>query len=587
MVSPIAGAYITFSELFDRQPTVEEVTALLKDLSMMDASVLLSRMNLSLRFAMQEQNRPNFARIQQMLYRDFTDDEIFRRLSERFPNVSPSDRPIFTPIDLLNLLRLVLRYSSGPDDPGAVDNSALRFALGRACLMMNNLLLSAEEERTILKGDPDKRRFALMVQLLAPFELANPPAAHHLFFRFGVMYRMLIKDQNIRDRIASECSGFDFETEFERLTGISLERWLYIVFAIYSYFLYGGNILNFRLEFTVLKASAFPVGSGITEDELRATLRTISTSITDVQTEMRADLATDPRFDFISFRSKPLVGVYDDRFAPIDAAFVLEKLHTGVQWTIHDGLPIKKRNSLFQAWGVLFEEYVHWLFGRSRTDSTYKYVPRPSWRNGEESFDGMLLKDSVLVPMEYKGGFLSRAARYSGREREFADDMKLKFIPGCSQLASKIRTLFTADERKRGELQDVRLDHIRSVLPVLILQDQILRTPFLNWWLNKTFQAELQDFKPRPDIVVRPLTVVSVNELETMLDSADAEDFDFIYALHHRTVRDPDVLSSLQEWLLQFPNYGRQRSERTKKILEEVKGPLFSYLFPKSTAGDS
>ena len=236
MVLPIAGAYITFSDLFERQPALEEVIALLKTLSMMDALVLLSRMNLALRFAMQEQNRPSFAPIQQMLTQDFADDEVLKKLSERFPTVSPADRPIFMPICLLNVIGLVLRYSQGPDNQGAEDNSALRFALGRACLMMNNMLLTAEEERSILQGPPDERRVALMTQFLAPFELANPPAAHHLLFRLRVMFHTLLKERSIRARIAHECSGFDFEVEFGRLVGLPVERWLYIIIGVYSIF---------------------------------------------------------------------------------------------------------------------------------------------------------------------------------------------------------------------------------------------------------------------------------------------------------------------------------------------------------------
>ena len=321
---------------------------------------------------------------------------------------------------------------------------------------------------------------------------------------------------------------------------------------------------------------------------MEAVLGTISTSIAALQAEQAAaDPLTDPRFDFVPFRSKPLVRLYQGRFSPIDLAFILEKVHTGVQWTIHDGLPARRRGALFQAWGVLFEEYVHWLFRGVRMPSAVQFVERPCWPSGEESFDGMLLKDSVMVPMEYKGGFLSRAARYSGRQEEFVNDMQQKFIPGCIQLAKKIRAIFTADAKQRKELRDFSLDHIHTVLPVLILQDQIFRVPFLNWWLNKLFQAELAGFEARGSLLVRPLTVVSVNELETMLDSAEAEGFDLIYALHHRTVRDPDVLSSLQEWLLQFPNYGRKQSERTRRVFEELKGPLYSYLFPKSSGSSA
>jgi len=576
-------AYIAYSEVFDTQPTWQQIIGVVKELQMVDAVLVLSRMNLAVRFALQEHNRPNFGRLQQVLIGNFTDDEIFKRLQERFPHVSTEERPIFVPISILNVLRLVLAHSRPGTEPNLADDPKLQFAIGRSCLMMNDLLLSTEEKREIKEGTKESRRLALLVQILAPFELANPPAAHHLLFRFNVLYRTILNDPAVRARISQECNGFEFEQEFRSLTGIPLERWLSIVFSMYAYFLHGGNVFDPHPDYRQIDPSAFRGDSGIAEAELRTVLATTSAAITDVCAAVTAEAPTDPRFDFVPFRSKPLVSVVENRFVPIDIAFMLEKLHTGVQWAMHDALSRERREQLFQAWGILFEEYVHWLLGGMETKLAITYIPTPQWKEGGESFDGVLLRDSVFMPIECKGGFLSRAARYSGAKEEFFGEMEEKFVPGCRQLARKTKALFTADSVERKHLSSVTLDSIRAVVPVLAVQDQILRAPGLNWYLNMKFQGEMRGFQARPDIVVRPLTVVNVNELETMVNSAEAVGFDFIYALHHRTIRDEEVLSNLQEWLMQFPDYGRSQSPRTKRIYDESHDPLFSYLFPRET----
>jgi len=72
---------------------------------------------------------------------------------------------------------------------------------------------------------------------------------------------------------------------------------------------------------------------------------------------------------------------------------------------------------------------------------------------------------------------------------------------------------------------------------------------------------------------------VNVFELETMVNSSEASGFDFIYGLHHRAVRDRDMLSELQEFMMQFPTYGRKQSARWMRVYEELQRSLFGYLF--------
>ena len=324
----------------------------------------------------------------------------------------------------------------------------------------------------------------------------------------------------------------------------------------------------------------------------RFTRRRVSPNLvyTIKENALRAALSTeggtDARYDFVPFRSSPLYAIDEGKLVPSDIAFILEKSHAGVQWAIHDALPVdsKKRHDLFTAWGLLFEEYVHWLLGGMRTSIPLKYIPTPQWDSGGESFDGLLLRDSVLAPVECKGGFLSRNARYSGNKDIFLDDVEKKFVPGCDQLAKKIGALFPEDAATRRCLHDLPLDHIRAVIPMLVVQDHILRVPFFNWYMNQKFQQSLSRFELRPDIFVRPLTVVNIQELESMVNSAEATNFDFVYALHNRTVRDEEVLSDLLDWLLQLPDFGRQQSSRMRQIHDELHGPMFTYLFPKSAA---
>src|ERR1700733_9424509 len=89
------------------------------------------------------------------------------------------------------------------------------------------------------------------------------------------------------------------------------------------------------------------------------------------------------------------------------------------------------------------------------------------------------------MPMEYKGGFIARDARYSGTSATFLADLDKKVVVGCKQLAEKIGAIFAADDGNRRELEDLDCSNVRAVVPVLVLQDHILRVPFVNWYLNR------------------------------------------------------------------------------------------------------
>lgn len=573
--------YLCYSDLFDHRPTMAELITHVEGIPIRHAAFVLSYMNSVVRCAMQEKGRENFGKVQEKLVIAHLDDECFNLLKQRFATVRCEERPTFLPRCLLNVMRVVLIHGD-PDIPFSDDDDQrIRYLIGRACLMMNDLLVSVDEMQALKTGTPDERRIELMVQSLAGFELENPPRADHLMPRLAIMYRTLLRDPKVRARIAQEYQGFDLEQEFERNVGVSLERWLLVVFSIYAYFSNIGSPLNPDPNFLQINPSVFRGASGITEEEFTIVLETISAPSAEMRLTLQREGRTDPRYDLVPFRSAPLLELEKLKLVPIDLAFILEKCHTGVQWTLHDALPVKLRQTLFNVWGILFEEYVHWLLGGMKTILPMLYVPSPTWNGSvQESFDGVLLKGDVLVAAEYKGGFLARDARYSGNSKMFLDDLNKKFADGCKQLADNIGAAFSEDRTIRKEVQGLNLAHVRAVVPVLVLQDHILRVPFLNWYLNRQFREELGCYKLRGELVVRPLTVLNVHELESMIHSAEAENFDFIYALHNRTVRDKEVLSDVLDFLGTFPEFGRKASPRIAKVLEDLFETITAAMFP-------
>jgi hypothetical protein len=183
----IPATYLTFPELFDRRATMEGLVELVKGVPLHHAAFVLSYLNLALRYAVQEMDRKNLADVQRHLVRNHFDAETLALLDQRFKKVNCVDRPIFFAQSILAVLRLITLHCDPEPLPDLSDDERVRTTIGRACLMMNQLLITAEEERALNAGTDDDKRIELMVQSLAGFELMNPRDDRHLMRRLCVL----------------------------------------------------------------------------------------------------------------------------------------------------------------------------------------------------------------------------------------------------------------------------------------------------------------------------------------------------------------------------------------------------------------
>ena len=219
---PIGGAYIRYSELFDRMPSLTDVEEIFAPLNLAHTVLLLARINGHLRLGLQNRSRDDLTWVQSFLISNFTDEETFRRLQERYPTKRLDERPVFHPLQVLNALQIAFRVSSGSESRRPDTDPPLRHRVGNALLMINDLLVSEAEQRAILTGPEDERRTNLMVQFVTPFEVMNPGRSWQLLFRSQVTYEELLQDTAINSEISKRCRGFDFRLQFAKSCGLEL-----------------------------------------------------------------------------------------------------------------------------------------------------------------------------------------------------------------------------------------------------------------------------------------------------------------------------------------------------------------------------
>ncbi len=585
---PSGGPYIRFSDLYDRKPSGEEVVDLIEDLDCLHTVLLLTRLTTQLRHALFQRDEGDLAWIQGFFAFNFLDDDVKARIESRVKNFG-AVRPACHPLQLFNLLRLSLGLCRGCIRPD-VDETA-RKRLGKALLMENDLLLTSVEEQRILVGEDDDRRLDLMVQMLAPMELLNPTPPRHLLVRGFVLYHKLLRDGALCQTIRQQCRGLQILEEFEKQSGIHLYKWLNLLVATWTHFMHPTQTqLTADSSLFILNPAVFLAHSKVKDSDFRALLNAVSISFEALQLEMAQQRPVDPRVDLVPIKARPLCQINEYAITCLDTALLVEKMFAGVHWLIHDGLNTQQeRRHLFSAWGLLFEKYVGWLFAGLQGRHGNVFLSDISWKNGDKSFDGLLLKGHIIAVMEYKGGFLRQDAKYAlDREKTLADIESKYVAKGCHQLALHLERMFPSGRpRPRFVCGGSSADHIdmeipeavKSVMPILVVQDAALSGLLVNWWLNKRFQEELACRQVSTDLRILPLTVIQVDELETMVESAESGDFDFTGTIERRCSDDPDMLSQLQDFLFAAKGFPTERSERFEEIHARDQKQLIEYLF--------
>lgn len=243
--------------------------------------------------------------------------------------------------------------------------------------------------------------------------------------------------------------------------------------------------------------------------------------------------------DFTPIRDRPLYVAVDKLFA-IDAAFLGEKVETGIFWAVHNSLDAGQRQRLHRFWGHVFQTYMDRLLSKN-VGGKHTYIPSPQYVSGGEVCDGLILCGSSAILLEYKGATFTAETKYSGDTGLLSQalDEKLVTEKGVRQLANAIERLFARGTK--DQIADVDISTVRRVFPVLVTRDDIGGALVINVILNRKFDAMLNRRSCRP-YVITPLFCMDAEVMEGI--SAYLREARFDDILDARYKGDPRMMSS-------------------------------------------
>lgn len=532
----------------------------------------------------------NFRKIQSLLFDNFIDEELEAKLKERFGSENTDERPLFFRQQILALLRLCILECSEEALLEPNGKTLGGFALGRCCLIMTDHLLSKKQERDISEGTSAKKRKHLAIQMAATFELNNPTKLHRALSRTDITLSQL-SSLTTSKRLKQLLSGFNLKTEFRKATGLTIEQYRNFVFMVLAYYdSQKPEDLLANQDLFKLHPTNFISKSKIKQRKFNSFLALDSIKLAKLYDEMKTPRPVLPSLDFTVFRRWPLIEIAEKTLICVDPSFLLDKLGSGLFWTISNSFASQKdSSSALQGFGYLFELYVDGIMRQIFPKSSNLFISFPKFENGNESFDGIAQFNEHLIVFEYKGGTLTQKAKYSGKTKAFEDDLDLpkKFGvgkgAGVHQLVTKLEKLLHQNSEQRSVILSLsqNLSYIKKVAPVLIVREPFLRFDFMNWMLNKRFEKLKRKSHISNAFDIAPLQLIDIDSLERLKPNLAAGDFRLDQCLNARAARDTELLSSFSTfpWKHFFPSFGERAdlelSQRGIAVLERIRKDSF------------
>jgi len=418
----------------------------------------------------------------------------------------------------LYLLSESVRVSDPLSTLTLTGSSDARNALVRCYLIANKFLVT--KSLSLETDSEEQREKKALIGLIQNMEYVIYSSANHR------IRNSMVRTAEFLHLLQKVPLKFDVNEILSSATGLTL--------CDYQYLIYG--ILTVCLSF---KSNDILSGESLFVDtQLSPTLTSLyekliphtCISIDEIRDE--AKKLSGLKNEFRLWRKYPLVKVSENRILCMDLGFLLDKLQTGVFWTILEQLnKIEKSegSNFIASWGEVFARYTSSILKGgidAQAPSIEKCIINPKYVHKEETecTDIAVCGNDTLILLECKAAVLRAETKFSGDFDKFYAELKEKIIigsdtegaKGVKQLCNAIKSLTHLDETKRQRVKEIDISKVKKIYPVLVLSDRIFSVPCMNWLLNSEFQAMMNEVNMIEHVEVMPLTVLTIEDIELL-----------------------------------------------------------------------
>lgn len=362
----------------------------------------------------------------------------------------PDAIQVFTRTGILLAIKLAVALGEKTDQPS--NDLTL---IGSFLLDVNDFVAGARYR----SGEGSSDYKALMVEMLASWDLSNPP---ELLYALGRVYAMLREVALTDDaRVRALAGTLPRTLESLEFDGLELDDYIAILFGMYgrlSSLTLGdvavGRVNNVIDPETYLGDTKFPRERferflANRSRELPAVRDAIIRNKPEEPDQLLVTLLSDTEAaDMTALRRSPLIRLPDDRILCTDLPFITQLLTEGVYWTALETFNRTDKShgdTFLSLWGRLFELYGADLLRHFYPPESGLLTTDLEHRSGQ--LDAVLDFGSYVVLIEFKASLLTVAARCNRDVAAFEAQFRKEFVEnergerkGVQQLAPQTRS---------------------------------------------------------------------------------------------------------------------------------------------------
>lgn len=561
-LGPRLAVFRSYSEISKDEDPAERYWETLNEAPRNAALATLSAINLIIALAAID------SQSHRALNRTFIREEYLRQLAElqKEEGAQPDLHVVFSRAGILTNIKALIASSSGDADKQPLD----LHLIGDLSLLCNDFVGS-----TYLKKDPKEvDDIHLLIEFVATWELDNPRDVAYALTRVERMIRsFLVSDDPV---VAKLRADIDLDPKTLTYDGLELDDYIAIIFGIYGH----SKRLDMEAVFrnpgeVIIDPKTFISKTQFPQDKFEHFLKERSLSL-EVHREratggkewdkevFSAVIKTDEfSTDTLAVKTYPFLQWADGKTLILDPQYVSDLLIYGLYWRIVDDLEDEKAERFISLWGRVFELYMFRLLG-------HFYPPLSSILSTDIEYDGGQI-DALLdfgedvIVFEIKASLLRDQTKNKRDIALFEKEVKLKYIENQKGKPKALRQLANSASAICTGVVKTTVKPKR-VYPVFIGYEPVLECFLMNTYLHEKFRT----FAPEKidDVFVKPLTVISVDEVERVLPNMESGAITWPELLNERFDRDRVRGFSVHQTLHDLSIKKRVEIARNKFLLD-------------------
>jgi hypothetical protein len=343
----------------------------------------------------------------------------------------------------------------------------------------------------------------IAAEFFPSYEITSATDPMFSFLRFYIWLTKIIP------RISADLMKFDHEAEFQKLFTFSIMTYAEFIatFAMHAVQRRQTQTYDKPIDATLRKG--WFKKTNVPEATIDRMFETVAFSLDN----MPKPKDTLGYGDFEFLKDRPYF-LFNNEMYMLDYEFALGKLESAVIWRVLRNLDDNRKEPWLSHWGLVFEEYVTWMFETYAHPALHQLHPNPTYVDSTDQIcDQIVICGHTAVLIEAKLATCPAADRYSGDYERIKNYLEAKLVS-----SKGVKQLLNAVERLGAKGTDVPdyLKSINKIIPVIVTRDDFGACWGVNAYLNKRFQDQLSN-KSHKEIVVTPLVSMNISCLERMM----------------------------------------------------------------------